>query len=95
MIRKRISTPEKGQRRVIGRFLFWMLGLLENAALVGVTLLLVWAFESRNMPALEIWHTTPLAGEFTSGDATPESTLKDYLEQEDRLFEELRLKIYD
>ena len=95
MMRKRISTPAKGQRRVIGPLFVWILGLVENAAIVGVTLLLVWAFESRNMPALEIWHTTPLAGEFTSGDATPESTLKDYLEQEDRLFEELRLKIYD
>jgi alpha-beta hydrolase superfamily lysophospholipase len=95
MMRKRISTPEKGQRRFIGRLFVWILGLLENAAIVGVTLLLVWAFESRNMPALDIWHTTPLAGEFTSGDANPESTLQDYLEQEERLFEELRLKIYD
>jgi alpha-beta hydrolase superfamily lysophospholipase len=95
MMRKRISTPEKGQRRFIGRLFVWILGLLENAAIVGVTLLLVWAFESRNMPALDIWHTTPLAGEFTSGDANPESTLQDYLEREERLFEELRLKIYD
>jgi len=95
MMRKRISTPAKGQRRVIGRLIVWILGLLKNAAIVGVTLLLVWAFESRKMPALEIWHTTPLASEFTSADATPQSTLKDYLEQEDRLFEELRIKIYD
>ena len=95
MMRKRISTPAKGQRRGIGRLFFWILGLLENATLVALTLLLVWAFESRNMPALNIWHTTRLAGEFTSGDATPQRTLKDYLEQEDRLFEELRRKIYD
>ena len=94
MMRKRFSTPAKGQRRGIGRLFVWILGLLENAAIVGVTLLLVWAFESRTMPALNIWHTTRLAGEFTSGDSTSRSTLQDYLEQEDRLFEELRLKIY-
>ena len=95
MRRKRISTPAKGQRSRIGRLFFWILGILENATLVALTLLLVWAFESRNMPALNIWHTTRLSGEFTSDDASPQSTLQDYLEQEDRLFEELRRKIYD
>ena len=95
MMRKRFSAPAKGQRSRIGRLFFWILGIFENAAIVAITLLLVWAFESRTMPALDIWHTTRLAGEFTSGDATPQSTLQDYLEQEDLLFEELRHKIYD
>ena len=75
--------------------LAWVLGIFENVVLVALTILLVWAFDSRKMPALEIWHTTPLKNEFTSGDATPKSTLQDYLEQEQRLFDELRAKIYD
>ncbi len=63
--------------------------------LVVFTVLLVWAFTSRGMPALKIWHTTPLSEEFTAGDATPTSTLQDYLDQEERLFRELKEKVYD
>jgi alpha-beta hydrolase superfamily lysophospholipase len=47
------------------------------------------------MPALGIWHTTTLTSEFTSSDASPNSTLQDYLAQEDRLFGELKAKIVD
>ena len=64
------------------------------AALLTVTVLLAWAFESRSMPALQIWHTAFLEGEFTAADATPQSTLQDYLDQEARLFDELREKVY-
>jgi hypothetical protein len=64
------------------------------AALLAFTLLLAWAFESRSMPALQIWHTAFLDSEFTAVDATLQSTLQDYLEQEARLFDELREKLY-
>jgi pimeloyl-ACP methyl ester carboxylesterase len=64
------------------------------AALLIVTLLLAWAFESRSLPALHRWHTVVLDSEFTACDATPQSTLRDYLDQEARLFEELREKVY-
>jgi len=63
------------------------------AALLAFAVLLAWAFESRNMPALQIWHTA-LDGEFTARDATPHSTLQDYLNQEARLFAELREQVY-
>jgi len=64
------------------------------AALLAFTLLLAWAFESRSMPALHRWHTVVLDSEFTARDATPQSTLRDYLDQEARLFDELREKVY-
>ncbi len=89
------SKKKNGKRNHVVRILFWLLGIFENVFLVAIVLLLVWAFESRKMPALEIWHTTPLTNEFTSSDATPRSTLQDYLDLEDRLFDELHLNIYD
>jgi alpha-beta hydrolase superfamily lysophospholipase len=64
------------------------------AALVAVTVLLAWAFEARNMPALQIWHTAVLKNEFTAADATPQSTLQDYLDRESRLFGELQVMVY-
>lgn len=62
-------------------------------ALLLFCLLLAWAFQSRSMPALQIWHTTSLQSEFDSADATMGYTLAEYLEQEDRLFEELEKTI--
>ena len=64
------------------------------AAILGFTVLLAWAFESRSMPVLHSWHTVLLHNEFTASDATPHSTLQDYLDQEARLFDELREQVY-
>ena len=88
------ATPNEhrgGIRRVFG----WLMRTVGIAGLIAVTVLLLWALESRKMPALSIWHTEPLASEFTASDATPQSTLQDYLEREERLFRELQVKIYD
>lgn len=63
-------------------------------ALVAFALLLAWAFESRGMAALDAWHTIVLDNEFTAADATPQSTLQDYLEREQRLFDEVEQKVY-
>jgi hypothetical protein len=73
----------------------WIVRIVVAASLVFATILLVWAFASRGMPALEIWHTTPLANEFRAGDLTSRYTMQDYLNQEERLFNEVRLNIYD
>ena len=80
-----------GVRRIFG----WIVRTAAIAGLIAFTVLLVWAFESRQMPALGIWHTVPLESEFTARDATVRETLQDYLDQEERLFRELRVKIYD
>jgi hypothetical protein len=47
-------------------------------ALLLFCLLLAWAFQSRGMPALQIWHTTSLKSEFDSVDATRGYTFKEY-----------------
>ena len=74
----------------------WVRNVVKFLLLVGLlifTLLLAWAFQSRSMPALQIWHTTALQNEFTRADVTADYGLKDYLEQENRLFAELEEKI--
>jgi alpha-beta hydrolase superfamily lysophospholipase len=74
-----------------------MLTFVWKSAIV-VALLLVsavigWAFQSRTMLPLEPWHTATLDGEFTDGDATSHATLPDYLEREAALFEEVRQQV--
>ncbi len=77
------------------RILGWIVRAVLLAGLLVFTVLLAWAFESQSMPALRFWHPASLSAEFTARDATPESALQDYLEREERLFRELREKVYD
>ena len=82
-------------RNSLKRILTWIVKGVLLAGLLVFTLLLAGAFKSRGMPALRIWHTASLSSEFTARDATPESTLQDYLDREERLFRELKEKVYD
>ena len=84
MGKDRFSATRNEPRKGFARLLGWFVRAILIAVLLVFTVLLVWAFESRKMPALGIWHTTSLTGEFTARDATPGTTLKDYLEQEER-----------
>ena len=73
-------------------------GVVKGVLLAGLlvfALLLAGAFKSRSKAALRVWHTASLSSEFTTRDATPESTLQDYLDREERLFRELKEKVYD
>ncbi len=71
------------------RILTWIVRGVLLAGLLVFVFLLAWAFESRSMPALRAWHTASLSAEFTASEATPEITLQNYLEREERLFPEL------
>jgi alpha-beta hydrolase superfamily lysophospholipase len=71
-----------------------VLKVIGLSIFLAFTVLLVWAFKSREMPALKTWHSVSLENEFTAGDTTLQSTLGDYLDQEERLFGELEEKIY-
>lgn len=77
------------------RILGWIVRVVLLVGLLVFTILLAWAFESRSMPALRIWHTASLSAEFTARDGTPESTLQDYLDREEQLFRELEEKVYE
>lgn len=68
--------------------------LLLGFVFIVSALLLAWAFESRNMPALQSWHKTQLKSEFRAEDLTEDYQLTDYLAQEQRLFDELNREIY-
>jgi alpha-beta hydrolase superfamily lysophospholipase len=68
--------------------------LVVMILLVIVTIYLVRAFDSRGMMDLRIWHLASLDSEFRARDERPDLTLDDYLEMEDRLYEELNDKIY-
>ena len=76
------------------RILAFLIKTVLLAAVIAVTALLAWAWQSRGMPDLHPWHTVTLDNEFTASDATSGTTLEDYLAREDRLFAELDRKIY-
>jgi len=82
-------------RNSMKRIINWIVRAVLLAGLLAFTVLLVWAFESRRMPALRTWHKSSLSGEFTARDGTPQSTLQDYMDREEQLFRELHEKVYD
>lgn len=67
--------------------------LLGALLLVWLTVLLLYGFQSRKKQDLYIYHTAKLKSEFQSRDADADYTFADYLENEDRLFEELNTKV--
>ncbi len=77
------------------RVFSWNVKGILLAGLLVFAVLLLGAFKARSKAALRIWHTESLSSEFTARDAKPESTLQDYLDQEERLFRELKEKVYD
>ena len=78
----------------MGRLIVRMGKWLAGAVLVVFVLLLAWAFQSRTMAELSVWHTAPLTNEFKAADATPTTTLKEYLAREDALFAEVDDTVY-
>lgn len=76
------------------RLLGWIVRTVFLTALLALTMVVAWGFQSRRMAALRPWHTVSLAAEFSADDVTPESTLADYLAREDALFQELGQKVY-
>ena len=75
----------------LARFLCKAVGVVVLVVVSGV---IGWAFQSRTMLPLEIWHTATLDREFTAADATDRSTLTDYLAREDALFQNLDAEVY-
>jgi len=59
-----------------------------------VSILLVRAFDSRNLPNLHPWHSISLNNEFTESKSDQIESLNDYLEVEERVFQELDTSIY-
>jgi len=74
-----------------------VLGLLKRLfyILTGfiAAVFIVWAFMSRSLPDLELWHTINLENEFKAADAAGTGTFESYQALEKRLFEELDRKV--
>lgn len=71
--------------------------ILRSLFIGGVILasiLLVRAFDSRNLPDLQPWHSIVLNSEFTESKSDQIDSLSDYLELEERVFQELDKSIY-
>ena len=62
---------------------------------VVVTIFVLAAFDARRMPDLELWHTAELKSEFAVDESKGNITFQTYLENEERLFQELQRKIVD
>ncbi len=79
--------------RLIGnlvRRLLLLAGFLVSLVVVAI---LGWAFSSRSLPDLSDWHRLELASEFAAEDIERMRTLEDYLEREQRLFDELEIYV--
>lgn len=57
------------------------------------TIFVLGAFDARRMPDLELWHTSELKSEFTADESNGNLTFQTYLENEERLFQELQRNI--
>ena len=57
---------------------------------VVVTIFVLGAFDARRMPDLELWHTAELKSEFVADESNRNLTYQTYLQNEERLFQELQ-----
>lgn len=69
----------------MNRFVRLLLKIARGLLIVTVTLFVVWAFDARHMPELELWHTTELSSEFKAGDKRAGMMLADFLRLEGSL----------
>ncbi len=77
--------------------LFKQLGYLIAYGTVGAILAatIVYLFYLKSLPEPEIWQRAELDAEFRAADAPNVKTLDDYRRIEERVFEQLREKVYD
>src|SRR5580765_1979018 len=77
------------------RLLRWLAYLAACAAGVLATLLLVFAVQARlRLPDLHAWHTVTLEPEFHAGRPDAPGSFPEYLALEERLFGELRRRVF-
>jgi len=71
--------------------------ILRSLFIVGIILasiVLVRAFDSRRLPDLQPWHRISLNNEFIESESDQINSLNDYLELENRVFQEMDTSIY-
>ncbi|MFK5923807.1 MAG: alpha/beta fold hydrolase [Verrucomicrobiota bacterium] len=82
------DDPEK-KRHIVKVLISWVLHSLLITLAVVMTIVLVSAFASRNMPTIEKWHHQPFKNEFVAKDLTEDYGFEQYLELEESMFKSL------
>jgi len=81
-----IEIPKWMIIKILRAILYLFIGAF-SVAIVGFILYI------KSLPELSIWHTTELGSEYSSRSKV--TNLKEYIELEDRLFDELHREVYD
>ncbi|RKZ46488.1 MAG: alpha/beta hydrolase [Gammaproteobacteria bacterium] len=71
--------------------------IFRSLFIIGIivaSIVLVRAFDSRRLPELQPWHKISLESEFTESSSDQIESLGDYLELEERVFQEMDTSIY-
>jgi alpha-beta hydrolase superfamily lysophospholipase len=79
------------------RFALKHLGYFLGYSALGLVVAIVagYTWYLNNLPDLKVWHTARLDAEFRAADADKVRTLAEYRALEERLFEQLKLEVYD
>ncbi len=84
------TMPDKGWNIRVYRIIGLIgVNLALTVAMVTVGILYLWVRFASSLPDLQGWHTQKPDSEFSASDAKPAYTFDNYLEQENRVFEEL------
>ncbi len=84
-----MNNDPKKKRHIVKVLISWALHSLLIALAVVMTIVLVSAFASRNMPTIEKWHHQPFKNEFVAKNLTESYELEQYLELEESMFKGL------
>ena len=84
---------DKPRRRIVGRLIRTAVKVAGVLLAILATIILVRGFDSRALPDLELWHRVSLKEEFRSSRADRPATFTEYLQLEERLFDELQIKV--
>jgi hypothetical protein len=72
----------------------WLGRIVLASLTILITIITVRAFDARELPDLKFWHRVTLDAEFTADQAREVKTLKDYLDVERRVFDQLCERVY-
>jgi alpha-beta hydrolase superfamily lysophospholipase len=88
------SMPDQGWNLQIARLVgLVFLNLVFTALIAVVVILFLWVRLTGNLPDLQGWHLQYPESEFCAADANDDYTLDDYLEQEQRVYNQLNALI--
>ena len=79
---------------MISRLINWTVKVIISLLVILATIILVRAFDARRFPDLSSWHRPIIDSEFSVDASKHITTLQDYLELEEKVFDEINREIY-